>query len=171
MISRISSFAGPISSTPKPRIAYRYYRFNTTKIKDKTADGAGNPEGLIQISEFQLQYAGTRIDYTGATATNPGGTNPAGEEAPKGIDNNTATKWLDSSNRSVRSLVVDFVTPKIADSFKFATANDTEGRDPIQWTVDGSNDSNNWTTLHSQTTDASITASRNTYTQVFYFTK
>jgi len=166
MISRIIN---PISSIPKPRVQYRYYRFRTTKIRDKTADGAGNPEGLVQISEFRLQYAGTRINYTGATATNPGGTNPVGEEPAKGIDNNTSTKWLDSSNRSIRSLVVDFSSVRIADSFSFATANDVIGRDPIQWTVDGSNDNINWTTLHSQTTDASITTSRLTYTQTFYF--
>lgn len=165
----LNRFSNPLSSVPKPRPAYRYYRFNTTKIRDKTADGAGNPEGLIQISEFELRYAGTRIDYTGATATNPGGTNPVGEEPSKAIDNNTSTKWLDSSNRATRPLVVDFVTPKVADSFRFATGNDVTGRDPIQWTVDGSNDNTNWTSVHKQTTDASITTNRSTYTQVFYF--
>ena len=169
MISRISSFAGPLSSLPKPRVAYRYYRFNTTKIRDKTADPS-YPSGIVQISEFDLRFAGTKISYTGATATNPSGDNPVGEEPDKGIDGNTATKWLDRSNRSTRALIIDFGSRKIADSFRFATANDVDGRDPVQWTVDGSNDNSNWTTLHSQTTDASITTSRFTYTQVFYFT-
>ena len=165
----LNRFSNPLSSVPKPRPAYRYYRFNTTKIRDKTADGAGFPEGIVQISEFELRFSGTRISYESATATNPSGDNPVGEEPAKGIDNNVTTKWLDKSNRSIRPLVVDFVTPKVADSFRFATANDVTGRDPIQWTVDGSNDNINWTSVHKQTSDATITTNRQTYTQVFYF--
>lgn len=169
MLGRLSSIIGPLGNHPKPRIGYRYYRFNTTKIRDKTADPT-YPEGIVQVSQFELMYSGGFLSYSGASATNPGGTNPAGEEPDKGIDGSVETKWLDGSNRATRSLVVDFGSIKFADAFRFATGNDVDGRDPVQWTVDGSNDNSNWTTLHSQPTDASITTSRKTYTQVFYFT-
>jgi len=169
MLGRISSIVGPLSTHPKARTAYRYYRFNTTKIRDKTADIA-YAEGIVQISQFELMYVGGFLSYTGATATNPSGDNPVSEEPDKAIDGSVETKWVDRSIRSTRPLIIDFGTRKVADSFRFATANDVDGRDPVQWTIDGSNDNSNWTTLHTQNTDASITTSRKTYTQIFKFT-
>ena len=36
------------------------------------------------------------VSWNGSVvATNPGGSNPTGEEPQKAVDNNTATKWLD----------------------------------------------------------------------------
>jgi hypothetical protein len=169
MLNRISSLVGPLSTHPKARVAYRYYRFNTTKIRDKTADIV-YPEGIVQVSQFELMYAGGFLSYTGATASNPSGDNPPSEEPDKAIDGTVETKWVDRSSRSTRPLIIDFGTRKVADSFRFATANDVDGRDPVRWTIDGSNDNVNWTTLHTQSTDASITTSRKTYTQVFKFT-
>ncbi len=132
----------------------------------------------MQFAEIEFLYNGTRVNYTGATATNPGGANPAGEEPDKGIDNNTATKFLDYSGNggafgSVISwkLVVDFSTPRTVDAFRFCTANDVDGRDPVRWTMEGSTDNVNWRTLNTQSTDATITTSRTTYTQVFYLNR
>jgi len=134
---------------------------------------------MVQVSEVELFYAGTSIGITGATCTNPGGYNPVGEEPTKANDGLIATKWLDQSGNGGSTgatkswkLVIDFgaSTKKIADSLRYATANDVDGRDPVQWTFEGSDDSTNWTTLHTQSTDASITTSRQTFTQLFYFT-
>lgn len=161
MIGRTSNL-GPISGLPKARSAYRYYRFRTTKIR-----GGINPT-MVQLSEIEFYYSGIKISLTGATATNPGGSNPVGEEPSKAIDGSTATKWLDGN---ILPLVVDFGANKrvVANAFRFATANDEIGRDPIQWALEGSNDNSTWFSLHTQSTDASITTDRNTYTQTFYF--
>lgn len=157
-----TSILGPISSLPKARSAYRYFRFRTTKIR------GGITPTMVQLSEIEFYYSGTKLSLTGATATNPGGSNPVGEEPSKSIDGNTSTKWLDFN---ILPLVIDFGSgvQRVSDAFRFATANDETGRDPIQWVVEGSNDNSTWNALHTQSTDASITTNRLTYTQTFYF--
>jgi hypothetical protein len=181
MLSRTSNQFGPISTSGKARAAYRYYRWSITKIRDYTQDLPNWPIGLVQAAEIQLFFAGTSIGITGATCTNPGGNNPTGEEPDKANDGTVTTKWLDRSGNGIvggvdtgstasRKLVIDFGvgTRKVIDAFRFATANDVDGRDPVQWTLEGSNDNSNWTMLHMQSTDASVTTSRQTFTQLFY---
>jgi len=182
MLSRTSNQFGPISTVGKARAAYRYYRWSVTKIRDYTQDLPTWPIGMVQAAEVQLFFAGTSIGITGATCTNPGGSNPVGEEPTKANDGTVTTKWLDYSGNGVvgsvdtgstasRKLVIDFGSGvrKVADAFRYATANDVDGRDAVQWTFEGSNDNVNWKTLHTQSTDASITVSRQTFTQLFYF--
>jgi hypothetical protein len=41
----------------------------------------------------------------------------------------------------------------------------------VRWVLEGSNDSTTWSTIHVQSTDASITTSRTTATQIFYITR
>ena len=178
MFSRTSSFAGSLAPRNISAWTFRYYRFSVTKVRDYTQDLPAFPVGILQFAELEFLYSGTRVNYTGATATNPGGANPVGEEPDKGIDNNTATKFLDYSGNggaygSVISwkLVVDFGSPRTVDAFRFCTANDVDGRDPVRWTMEGSTDNVNWRTLHTQSTDATITTSRFTYTQVFYLNR
>jgi hypothetical protein len=167
-----SSFNGANQAGRKAVKRFRYYRFYVTKVRTPGVDPS-YPNGITQISEFIVLLGGTRIDYTGATATNPGGSNPVGEEPSKGIDNDQSTKWLDFNfnTNAYAILSVDFGSVRQADSFQFRTANDSNGRDPIRWLVQGSNDAAIWTTVHNQnSSDASITTSRFTLTQIFYFT-
>ena len=156
------SARGPISGLPKARAAYRYYRFRTTAIR------GGISPTMVQMAEIEFYFSGTKVSVSGATATNPGGSNPTGEEPSKAIDGSTATKWLDFN---IQPLVIDFGSGvrQVVDAFRFCTANDEIGRDPLQWVVEGSNDGSVWTALHTQSTNASITTSRTTFTQIFYF--
>ena len=156
------SSRGPISGVPKARAAYRYYRFRTTAIR------GGIIPTMVQMTEIEFYFSGTKISTSGATATNPGGSNPVGEEPAKAIDGSTATKWLDNN---ILPLVIDLGSSvrRVADAFRYCTGNDETGRDPLQWVVEGSNDNTNWTALHTQSTDASITTLRSTFTQLFYF--
>lgn len=161
MMGRASAF-GPMSPLPKARASYRYYRFRTTAIR------GGITPTMVQVTEIEFYFSGTKISTTGATATNPGGSNPVGEEPDKIIDGSTATKWLDFN---IQPVVIDLGTGvrRVADAFRYCTGNDETGRDPLQWVLEGSNDNTNWTPLHTQSTDASITTSRTTFTQLFYF--
>ena len=61
------------------------------------------------------------------------------------IDSDTSTKWLDF-NRG--SLVFDFGPSgsRVA-TYNWATANDTQLRDPIQWRFEASNDTRSWFNL------------------------
>lgn len=134
---------------------------------------------MMQMTEFQLTLAGTRVDYTGASASNPGGSNPSGQDASKAIDNSAATVFLDwSGNGTVGAdvtgvtkswvLQIDFGSRRAVDGFRYTTGADVNGRDPVQWVLEGSNDASTWSTIHAQSTDASITTSRATATQIFY---
>jgi len=181
MLSRVSSFAGSISPRNVTNQTFRYFRFTVTKTRDITQDPA-YPVGMMQMTEFQLLFMGTSLSYSGATASNPGGFNPSGQDASKAIDNNTSTVFLDvSGNGTIGSsatgvtkswvLQIDFGSRKAIDGFRYITGADVNGRDPIRWVLEGSLDNSTWTTLHTQTTDATITTSRTTATQIFYITR
>ena len=181
MLSRASSFAGSIAPRNVTNQTFRYFRFAVTKVRDITQDPT-YPVGMMQMTEFQLLFMGTRIDYTGASATNPSGANPSGQDASKAIDNNTSTVFLDwSGNGTVGAnatgvikswvLQIDFGSRRAVDGFRYITGGDVNGRDPVQWVLEGSNDNSTWTTIHTQSTDASITTSRTTATQIFYITR
>ena len=181
MLGRTSSFAGSIAPRNVTNQTFRYFRFAVTKVRDITQDPA-YPVGMMQMAEFQLMFMGTRVDYTGATATNTGGYNPTGQDASKAIDNNTATVFLDASgNGTIGSdatgvtkswvLQIDFGSRRAVDGFRYITGADVNGRDPVQWILEGSNDASTWSTIHVQSTDASITTSRTTATQIFYITR
>lgn len=114
---------------------FRYFRFVPVAVRAGTT---------VQISEFQLMKNGARL--TGATATNPGGSNAPGatEGAQKANDNLTNTKWLDSNRQP---LLLDFGVPIVTDGYRIATANDAESRDPVSWRVEGSHDGSYWRVL------------------------
>ena len=182
MFSRASSFAGSLAPINVTNQTFRYFRFAVTKVRDSTADGASYPVGMMQMTEFQLTFMGTRVNFAGATATNPGGFNPSGEEPSKAIDNNFVTKFLDKSgNGTVGAeatgvtkswvLQIDFGSRRTVDGFRYITGIDVNGRDPVRWVLEGSNDASAWTTIHVQSTDASITTDRAATTQIFYITR
>jgi len=178
MFSRASSFAGSFAPRNVTNQTFRYFRFVVTKVRDITQDPT-YPVGMMQMTEFQLTFMGTRVDYTGATATNPSGANPSGQDASKAIDNSTSTVFLDwSGNGTVGSnvtgvikswvLQIDFGSRRTVDGFRYITGADVNGRDPVQWVLEGSNDNSAWSTIYVQSTDATITTSRTTATQIFY---
>jgi hypothetical protein len=119
---------------------FRYFKFTPTALM--------GTDTMVQISELIVGYNNARIDYTGATASNPGGNNPSSETPAQGIDNNKDTKWLD---KNILPLIIDFGANKTANMYTFATANDSVGRDPKSWTFHGSNDNSNWILLDTQT--------------------
>lgn len=178
----MSSFSGPLSSTNKTTWTFRYFRFSVTKVRDYTQDG-GWPIGMMQVAEFELMLMGTRVSTVGATATNPGGANPANQDASKAIDGDENTVFLDWSGNGTyagnvtgpvmsRVLKLDFGSGvrTTVDGFRYKTGADVNGRDPVQWVLEGSNDDSTWTVIHRQSADATITTSRKAYTQIFYLT-
>ena len=182
MLSRASSFAGTLAPLNVTNQTFRYFRFTVTKVRDNTSDLPSYTVGMMQMAEFQLLFMGTRVDYTGATATNPGGYNPTNQEPSKAIDNDTGTVFLDmSGNGTVGAnttgvtkswvLQIDFGSVRTIDGFRYVTAADVNGRDPVRWILEGSNDSTNWTTIQVQSSDATITTSRTTATQIFYINR
>jgi hypothetical protein len=161
----ISSIGRRVARSRKPVIggSYLYYRWRITNIRD-FANSVG-----VQASEFVFQNSGADTRPT-ATVTNPGGSNPADEEPSKLYDNNTATKALDFNIKSlnVSIFLYTFSTAQTFTGYRWATANDEIGRDPITWTVEGSTNNSTWTVLHT-VTNFNPTATRNTYVGPFTY--
>jgi len=134
---------------------YQYFKFTPT-----TRTTGSNS---VQIAELIIGKDSARIDYTGATASNPDGNNPGGENPSKAIDNNTGTKWLDFNKKS---LIIDFGKTVSANMYTFTTANDSNDRDPVSWTMYGSTDNSTWTTLDTRTNYATPT---DRFTQLPWF--
>lgn len=126
--AQVRSVAGGAST-------YQYVRFNITKRR-----GPGD-DSTVQLAEFELYdsaVSAAKIPIAGVT--NPGGDSPGAEGADKIIDGITAeggNKWLDFNNAA---LIFDFGSPKKFDKYAFFTGGDATERDPIQWTLEGTND-------------------------------
>ena len=120
---------------------YRYYRLTVTKVRNITAPGSS----MVQLAELNFFNGGTRL--TSATITNPAGSNPLNEEPDKANDGNSRTKWLDFN---ITPLIYDFGSSVSVDSYQITTANDFNGRDPVRWVLEGSNDAASWVILDNQ---------------------
>ena len=131
---------------------YRYFRFVPTALRDPG-------DNSVQISEFQMLLNGTRI--AGAIASETPADSPGGEGPAEGNDNNVDSKWLNFSKTNAR-LVLDFGTATNVTGYRWATANDSDGRDPISWRVEGSHDNSTWAVLDTQTNYA-VPTDRKTY--------
>ena len=139
-------------------VSYRYYKFNITKTRTMPPDAAAT-----QISDLIILNGSTKL--TGGTVTNPLGVNGPDEDPSKLVDGYYDNKWCDtafSGNGSSSTLIVDYGTAQTSNGFTFATANDSNSRDPVRWTFSGSNDGSTWTVLQEQSTDATITIDRKT---------
>lgn len=127
----------PIRSVAGGSSTYQYVRFTVTSLRP------GTRQGLVQISEFQFYNSGLPISEI-PLVSNPGGSNApdAGEGVNMLVDSNWGSKWLDANNQPV---IFDFGAPVTFDGYEFITGNDAPERDPVSWTLEGSNDQQNWT--------------------------
>ncbi len=129
---------------------YRYYRFT--------------PSGSTTTQVARVYF------YTGSnkqtvfsdttptvTVTNPGGSNPVGEEPANANLSNApsgSSKWLDFNNGS---LIFQFPSRQFFNGYEWYTANDTESntnRQPTSWTISGSYDNSTYVTLHTANTSS-----------------
>ena len=121
------------------RRGYRYIRWTITANRS-------NP-GSTQASEFNIRFNTTNIDMVSSTVT-ASPTTAGGAPATNLKDNNVNTKWAFAEALPV-SAIFDMGSIVIFNGYRWYTANDESGRDPISWTVSGSNDGTNYRTLHS----------------------
>jgi hypothetical protein len=139
---------------------YAYYRLVTLETRSPSSNS-------VQLSELRLIAVDSFVSLEGTTVTNPGGSNPEGEEPVKAFDQNVFTKWLDFNKAP---LVVQFPSDVLTTAWAYVTGNDATDRDPVRWTLEGSVDGINWTPLHYQrNTHALIPLNRITQTQSFVF--
>lgn len=125
---------------------YRYFKFEIVNVND---NGSG---GYAGIQEIIIGYNNVKLSYTGATATDINNNGYSAEGPANAIDG-TNSKWttgFTSTNNPHPTLIVDFKTSQIVDSYTFVTGFDTSGRDPCSWILYGSYNNTNWTTLDTQ---------------------
>ena len=153
------------TQTPFSGVTSRYIRWTITGVKDGASTST-------QVSELYLTLNGQLLSYGGfKVITNPDGTNPAGEEPDYLIDDNITTKWTDTSfNLNGESvIIIDNAAQINFDGYKYYTGNDFPERDPIDWTLDISDDGTTWTTV-STVTGATITNDREASSPIFLVT-
>ncbi|WP_239075408.1 ThuA domain-containing protein [Planosporangium flavigriseum] len=101
--------------------------------------------------------------FTGLIGTRPGtglppaekvvevaasGENPPNETKEKLVDGNNNTKWLAFQPTGWVTLKLE--KPTAVTRYGMTSANDSDGRDPKDWKLQGSTDGTNWTTLDTQ---------------------
>ena len=134
----------------------RYLRFNPTQMRLGTNEYTYTG---FQVSELQLLTNGAPVLYpAGTTATAPGGGyNDGGSNVLlpiSAVDNvvptgNTNNRWYSTS--MVNPLTVDVGQPVTFNGYRWYTALNGSGRDPISWTLEISNNATNWCVVDVQT--------------------
>ncbi len=122
---------------------FKYFRLSMSNT-------SGN---ILQLAEMEL--VGTLANSGVEDITDlPGSVTAQYADAPNGegidklIDNSTSTKYLTFHNAGW----VQFQSqePFFVSSYSIASANDAEERDPKSWSLKGSNDGANWSTMDVQ---------------------
>jgi hypothetical protein len=160
-------FLGTVDATcgygrPQTLRAFRYYRWQITNTKTYPPES-----NCVQASEFVFVFNGTNQQSTtsSATVTNPSGNNPVGETPNKLVDAILSTKALDLNfvtNGNITNFIFTFASAFAFNGYRWATANDSESRDPASWTLSGSQNGTTWTILHTVTNYVAI-STRSTY--------
>ena len=92
---------------------------------------------------------GSRLDPEAVASVTASADNPPNETKEKLADNNPQTKWLTFANTGW--VAYKMAAPVAISSYAMVSANDFPGRNPQDWTLEGSNDGSNWTVLDTQT--------------------
>lgn len=105
-------------------------------------DGDGSDGGFGTY----LNFGEFRVDFASISPTGPAG--QPGEGIANTIDGSTSTKWCIQTNAAIVPWQVELPQPAALSSYALTSANDVPARDPLGWTLYGSDDGWNWTALH-----------------------
>ena len=88
---------------------------------------------------------GVQVAYPVGTVASAPGVTPDGNEDPEhAIDDSVGTKFYVNQS-PVPPLVIEMPAPVLLDGYRWYTANDSTGRDPVSWVVEVSDDGEHWT--------------------------
>ena len=120
--------------------------YTSFKVIFGEVKGAGNSMQIADVNFYESD------DATGASFLVPGSSiiaiqepvaessSPGGEEALNAIDGDTNTKYLNFGRENSGFIVTPASGPSVVQGFTITTANDTEGRDPVEWELFGTNE-------------------------------
>lgn len=119
-------------------------------------------------NNYSAQSTPLNVTTSANTTTYPiitaRGENQPNEGKEKAFDSDNLSKWLDFS--ATTWLQIQYQNPVAYNQYVIVSGNDSPGRDPKNWTIQGSNDGTNWTTVDTQT-GQSWTARNQANTYVF----
>ncbi|MDD2600378.1 MAG: hypothetical protein PHO37_14345, partial [Kiritimatiellae bacterium] len=124
-------------------VGTRYVRFSPLAMRV----GGTNYGSGYQLSEFQLMLNGVKVPYPAGTLGTSPGVNPGNEGPEKAIDGSVDTKFY---IKSIQPLIVELSELVRFDGYRWYTANDSTGRDPLSWIVEISEDGVRWSTVDSR---------------------
>ena len=129
--------------------AYKYYRINLIENNGST---------LIQLTEWRLlnlkllTFGPQDVTATATTTVSRENRNGAGtnESSDKVTDGDTGTKFLLFDFNNPEWIQQEFPEAVRVTKYALTSANDAPGRDPVEWTLSGSNDGVNFTEIDSR---------------------
>lgn len=135
----------PISTEREVSIPVETGRFDYYTLQGKTPKGS-----VLQITRL-LTDLGIVRDVTAdgvlsVSRDNNGGPD-GGEGSKKLVDNDITTKFLQSDFSGDLWFQLEFYNPVVLGGYTFTSGNDADGRDPLNWRLEGSKDGSNWTVL------------------------
>lgn len=148
------------SDTKRSQFVRNWVSTNTGSINLQTKNGIVHvisPDHVFGFGDFvsRLTYVPpppNLFKTIGGIGTvsreNSGGPN-AVEASKYAFDGNPETKFL-IGNMGTVWLQFELNEPAVANAYTITSANDFDERDPIDWTLSGSNDGENWTFLDSK---------------------
>jgi len=133
------------SDAASPTKIYEAGKLYTLKLKMITNKGS-----VVEVSKF-VTTEGTVQDVTTTASLsvlkeNSGGVN-ANEGSLKLIDNNIDTKYLIGNFEFPIWAQQSLPSAHVVKIYSITSGNDSQDRDPQQWTIEGSNDGITWTVL------------------------
>ncbi|MGG4146333.1 discoidin domain-containing protein [Paenibacillus algorifonticola] len=146
------------ATSPLINAGYNVPQLGTTDFYGNALfNGAAPDIGAFESTVTGGGGGGPTSVTVGGTVTASSTSSPSGEEKEKAFDANISTKWLITTGTGW--IQYKFVTgvSHIVTSYAITSANDVPARDPKNWTLQGSNDAANWTTLDTRTNEAFAT--------------
>lgn len=130
--------------------AYKFYRINLIDNNGST---------LIQLTEWRLlnlkllTFGPQDITATATTTVSRENRNGPGtnESSDKVTDGDIGTKFLLFDFNNPEWIQQEFTEAVRVTKYTLTSANDAAGRDPVEWTLSGSNDGTNFTEIDSRT--------------------
>ena len=131
---------------------YQFWKFDGGKKGQFLRDPGGNSLQISELSfyDFNMDLIPVSTATEGSTSAtgvwNPDG-NSDGDTADAGaklFDGSTATKYLDFNKGA---FIINFGSSVTPVAYDWATGHDWPDRDPVKWTLSGSNDGASWTDL------------------------
>jgi hypothetical protein len=114
----------PTGASTSESLCLRYWRFVPTKLRK-------GDETHVRIGEFVVYNQGRQVKA-------------------KSFEGSEFT-FKEARDNGVFSL--EFEEPTLIDSYSYATSIEQPERDPINWKLEGSNDNDDWVTVHEQKND------------------